>query len=561
MTKFDFSKFNNGGAGAVATGHGDDDDSGRGRRGGPPPLPRGNYAPTLMLAVLAALFIYGGYFWLVRRVAVGPGQVLVLMKKDGSRSLPGDQVIVPAPDPKDLIKYAQWQKTYGDCNGILEQVYPEGVYFGFSPFDYEREVKPAQVIGSGKVGIVVKKFGEKLDEGQILADVDRDQRGPLPLVLRPGRYNEYSNPYAYEVKQVDPVQVDPAHRGVVTILAGPRAKNPNQYLVETGFQGVQRLTEPEGFRYINPFEKRITPISIQSQRFEMAGADAIRFPSSDSFDIKMEGFVEWSIIPDKLPLIYVQYGEGGELIKFLDEKVILPYARSFSRLVGSQYNARDFISGDTKLKFQHEFETKLREACEKQGIEVLQALVRDIVPPNEIKNPINDREIAKQQILSLQQQIQVAKSQADLARQTEMATQNQKIGEANKQVVTIVKKAEQERDVAITKAKQDLAVAELRLQAAQKQADALVARGTADANIILLNKQAEAEPLRQQISAFGSGESYAQFFFYQKIAPAVKTILTNTDGPFADLFKQFVEPPAGASKKPDSAGSRVGVAQ
>ena len=29
------------------------------------------------------------------------------------------------------------------------------------------------------------------------------------------------------------------------------------------------------------------PISIQSQRFEMAGADAILFPSSDSFDIKM----------------------------------------------------------------------------------------------------------------------------------------------------------------------------------------------------------------------------------------------------------------------------------
>src|SRR5437867_7222614 len=230
------------------------------------------------------------------------------------------------------------------------------------------------------------------------------------------------------------------------------------------------------------------PSSIQSQRFEMTGADAITFPSADSFDIRMEGFVEWSVIPDKLPLLYVQYGMGGELLPILDERVILPYSRSFCRLVGSQYTARDFISGDTKLKFQKEFEDKLREACEKQGIEVLQALVRDIVPPDEIKNPINEREIAKQQIRSLEQQIQVAKSQADLAKQTELANQNQKIGEANKQVVTIVKKAEQEKDVAVTKANQDFAVAKLRLEAARNQADANVALGTAEGNVILLKK-------------------------------------------------------------------------
>ena len=370
----------------------------------------------------------------------------------------------------------------------------------------------------------------------------RGQRGPLPNVFQPARYNEYSNPHAYELKLVDPIQVDPGHRGVVTVMAGVLAKDPDAYLVNDGEQGVQRSTEPEGFRYINPYAKRITPISITSQRFEMTGSDAIQFPSSDSFDIKMEGFVEWSIVPDKLPLLYVQYGTGGELVPYLEEKVILPYARSFSRLVGSQYSARDFISGDTKLKFQSEFEAKLREACEKQGIEVLQALVRDIVPPDDIKEPINERTVALQQIDTFQQQIQVAKSAADLATQTEMAEQNQKIGEANKQVVTLTKKAEQEKDVAVTKANQDLAVAQLRLDAAKNEADAIVANGQAEANVILLHKQAEAEPLRQQVAAFGDGNAYAQYFFYQKVAPSVKSILTSTDGPFADLFKQFTKP-------------------
>src|SRR5204863_2564579 len=127
------------------------------------------------------------------------------------------------------------------------------------------------------------------------------------------------------------------------------------------------------------------------------------------------------------------------------------------------YNARDFISGDTKLKFQEEFEKKLSDACRKQGIEVLQALVRDIEPPEAIKQPINEREVAKQQILSLDRQIQVAGSSAGLATQEQTADQNKQIGEANKQVVTVIKKAEQQRDVAITQANQGLAVAKLHL--------------------------------------------------------------------------------------------------
>src|SRR5579871_5630679 len=50
------------------------------------------------------------------------------MKKDGSRSLPGDQIIIPRPPDreKDPSAYAQWEKEYGDCNGILEQVYQIG---------------------------------------------------------------------------------------------------------------------------------------------------------------------------------------------------------------------------------------------------------------------------------------------------------------------------------------------------------------------------------------------------------------------------------------------------
>jgi regulator of protease activity HflC (stomatin/prohibitin superfamily) len=530
-------------------------------RGGPPnfrgPLSsygRGGWGRRLIIGALVLIVGYGLYYWEVRRIVVDQGYVMVLLKKNGSRSLSGDQIIVPAP-PKDGTALVAWQKEYADCNGILEQVFPEGTYFQFSPFDYERYLIPLNennsnhtgggdgaIIPANKVGIVVKKFGKPLDTGQILADPSRDQRGPLQLLLRPGRYNDYANPFAYEIKHVAPLTIDPGYRGVVTIMAGKPASDSNQYLVKPGEQGVQEQTEPEGFRYVNPFEKRITPISILSQRFQMMGADAIKFPSSDSFDIQLEGFVEWSIDPEQLPLIYVQYAEGGSLIEFLEEKVILPYSRSFCRLAGSQYLARDFISGDTKLKFQAEFERKLREACRKQGILVKQALVRNIEPPIQIKQPINEREIAKEQILQYEQQIKVARSGALLGAQVEMTLQNTQIGQTNKAVVTVTKKAEQDREVALTRAQQDLAVAKLKLEAAQKVADAQLSRGKAEAEVVLLQRQAEAEPLRQQVLAFGDGDSYARFFFYQKVAPSVKSILGNTDGPFGDMFKQFVSP-------------------
>jgi hypothetical protein len=94
-------------------------------------------------------------------------------------------------------------------------------------------------------------------------------------------------------------------------MAGASAHSPNQYLVADGEQGIQRWTEPEGFRYFNPYVRRVTPISILSHRFEMSGAEAIQFPSSDSFDIRLEGFVEWAVMPDQLPETYVKYSEGA----------------------------------------------------------------------------------------------------------------------------------------------------------------------------------------------------------------------------------------------------------
>ncbi len=74
--------------------------------------------------------------------------------------------------------------------------------------------------------------------------------------------------------------------------------------------------------------------------------------------------------------------------------------------------------------------------------------------------------------------------------------------------------------------------------------------------MILLKRQAEAEPLRQQVAAFGAdGSAYAQHLFFQKVAPSIKTILSDTGGPFGELFRQYVGPRPPAKGQPVLTGS------
>jgi hypothetical protein len=57
--------------------------------------------------------------------------------------------------------------------------------------------------------------------------------------------------------------------------------------------------------------------------------------------------------------------------------------------------------------------------------------------------------------------------------------------------------------------------------------------------VVLLEYQARAEPLSHAVAAFGDGTTYAQMFFLEKTAPAIRSILSNTDGPFAEIFKSL----------------------
>jgi regulator of protease activity HflC (stomatin/prohibitin superfamily) len=528
--------------------------SGGGERGYRPPLPNKFAGWMGLVAAIPILIALGfSYWWFVQRVEVPAGEVLVLIKKTGA-TLPAETAAgEPVPEfvRTQLVLYPELLAALGEepdstrYKGIMYEVLEEGRYF-YDPFFWRRETHPAVVIAQDEVGIVIRRYGKRLADGKVVA-TESDERGPLAEVLPPGRHN--LNPYAYEVRRVPPGRVPPGYVGVQILLDGDDPSNPNDWVVLPGERGVQPETLGSGLYRNNPYVRRIELIDVRSRTLDLRGEDAIRFPSSDSFEIVVDATVEYAIKQERAPYVMVAIGDHQDI----ETKLILPYARSLSRIEGSKLLAKEFISGEARERFQKAFFEGLRDQCAAQGIEIRATPIRRIEPPPAIANPISDRQIAEQQIRQYQNEMKVAESEARLVEQEEMQNQNQAIGEANREVVTVVKEAEQRKAVALTEANKRLEVAKLQLEAAREQAAARISIGTAEAEVVELGYQAEAEPLMEAVAAFGGGDAYAQYFFYQKLAPALKSVLDSTDGPFADIFRSLSERDFGAVETAETA--------
>jgi len=451
-------------------------------------------------------------------VVVENGKAAVLISKTGD-DLPNGEIIA-MPGQK----------------GIQLETLPEGWYWR-NPYVWDWKIVDQVQIHSGKVGIKIRNFGKLLPPGAVIAE--GDQKGIQSDVLRPGRY--VINPFAYLVKEYDIVNIEAGHMGVVTLVSGKAPKNPNDFLVETGERGVQKHTYPPGTYYPNPFVEKIIPIDTRSHRFDMAGEKIIRFPSLDGFDITMEGTIEWYVDPTRVAEVFVKYIDTRPMVTCIVEDIILPNARAYSRIEGSKHLARDFIGGTTREHFQKEFLDGVKKSCHMQGVIVSSALVRQITPPDAIAKPIKDREIAIRMKELYEQQKERERQQKLLSMEEKMKDRKTLSTAAEADVSVATTRANQEKEVAIIEATRQLDVARLQLQAAQNQAEAKIAEGKAKADVIQYKNAAEAAGLKNSAAAFGDGNAYVRYLMNQKLAPSINYILSNTDGPFAEMLRRVIE--------------------
>jgi hypothetical protein len=560
-------------------------DDGGGPRTPPPPPGR---KPTLGwpvsprsvgLVVLIAAVLFVAYFiWFQCRFTVGPGEFCPLLRKTG-QDLTNRLVLAPSHEFK----------------GPQVEILKEGRHF-YNPYRwYWPAPIPATLVQQGQVGILVRKFGEPLAPGEVVA-TRPEQKGIVHEPILPGRH--YINTWAYEVKFQPMVKIEPGHMGVVTLLVGKQNTDPFAFVVEKGARGTQPYLLPPGThpKYSNPYVHLVTPIDVRSHKLEMGGANSIWFPSRYGFEIRVDGIIEWAPNPEMLPEVFVKYVDERDLeatggIRNIEQKIILPFARSFFRTVGGSYRAVDYITGDTRIVVQNEVERRLKEACAAEGVLVKSVVIKATKPPDKIRKQYERRELARrmkdrylkeiemeigtvvmegqkpkldkegkpvldetgQPVMlggkpKLDEEGKPVRTGGRLARviQQRKKDREMQFGDIRQEIAGQIREAEQYQAVEVTKAKREFEVAKIKLEAAKDRAAAVVATGTAEAAVKVMDYEAQAEGVKAKVTAFGTGDKYAEYSLILKLSPGIHDILSNTEGLFAKLFERFITVEKGA---------------
>ncbi len=477
-----------------------------------------------MILLVALLLLLPLWVWTYCRIEPGPGEIAILIHKTG-KDLPSGQILATTPEQK----------------GIQLEVLPEGRYFK-NPYSWGWEIQRITDIPAGKLGVLTRLYGEELPPGSIIAS--NGSKGIVGDVLRPGKY--HINHYAYHVQLFDAFNIRPGCAGVVTCLTGKDVLNSdlapqerNTFLVAKGLKGVQTEVLDPGTYYLNPYMYNVVEVNLQSQRFEMSGDDAISFLTVDGFTITVEGTIEYALVAADVALLTHQVGDMDDILK----KIILPRARGFSRIEGSKNPAKNYIMGDTRQRFQDNLETHLVELCKPWGVAIKSVLIRNITPPDEIASIIREREVAVQNAKKFEQQIEQAKSQAELTRQEMLAQQNKEKVEADTVRIKAVILAEQDQAVRLTAANKDLQVARLERDAAAAQAEAILLQSQAEQQVIRMKNQAEADVIAGQVVAFENGMNLARHRLYQQVGPRIASILsTDQESGLGGLFLPYLPP-------------------
>ena len=460
-------------------------------------------------AVLIVLAVAALFFWYGCRIEPGNGEIAVLIRKTG-KNLPQDAILAPSADYK----------------GVQLEVLGEGRYFR-NPYTWDWKIRPVTDIPAGKFGVLVRKFGKDLPEGEIIAP-GPDYKGIVREVLGTGKHR--INPYAYDVQVYDDIRIMPGNIGVVTNLSGNDLfsgsandlKNANGFLVDNTRKGVLKEVLKEGTHRINPFIRSISIVNIQSQRYEFSGKDAIGFISLDGFPISLEGTVEFNISAESAPRLTHEVGDMDDILK----KLILPSVSGFARIEGSKKSATEFIVGESRQVFQNRLEDFLRKTCRVWGISINSVLIRDILPPQEIAEIIRNRELAEQEAKKFKQQIEQAKSASSLEQQRMLAQQRKSKVQAETARITADIAAKQNQMQRIIAAKTDLEAASIQYQSAQAAAKAKLVLAEAERKIIAAKNDSEVQVLKRNVEAYGSGDAYVRGLLYEKLGPRIQSILT-----------------------------------
>jgi regulator of protease activity HflC (stomatin/prohibitin superfamily) len=258
--------------------------------------------------------------------------------------------------------------------------------------------------------------------------------------------------------------------------------------------------------------------------------------------------------------------EAQQLDNEILQKVILPHIRGYARIEGSNFDARDFIlaaqptapatgtqpekTTNAREALQKALLAKVKPQCAALGVEVRAVTLADMRPPAELADQIAQRELARVEQAKNAARLRQYRAAQELKAKEALKDQAKAKVEAETRLIQAKTKASQMKEVALSQATQDLENAQLSLDAAEKQAEAKLTKGKADAAVINLQNEAKVAALRKSAQGFANVQSFAQYNLMNKLGPALSEIFAADDSDFGRLFSNYLSQPAESAKKP-----------
>ena len=527
--------------------------------------------PLLVALVLLLVAAYGLWIaikWTTMRVYVPHNKALLVINKYGD-PLPPDRIVVPGDAPTQY-------------KGVREEPLGPGRYF-INPVMHETQLVDLVEITAGdprswvwdpdgnllnpdtvapKVGLVTLQEGKTAPGGQEV--VPAGFKGLQREVLTPGTYKV--NPRQKRVVQVPATIVPPGSVGVVTRLigdigevtsasltkvelpptTGPAVQPPglNRVVVGPNRRGVLRDVLQPGIYYLNP---RVVKVSIMPVGYDEisleAPKDAIRFLSSDGYQIEADVTVVWGRTPADAPAIVANIGNTDDV----RAKVVEQAIRAVCQNEGADFSARQLIEGETRSKFQDALETALEQQVSSRNIHILIPLIRNI----KIKDArgtdqsqgllatIQRANIEIERELTNRQKTLTATKEAEhqeALKLVDVATERV-VSESKQKVANLI--ATGNKQSAEIGAQRELTVAEIEAQIANFDGQRTQILGKAGADVERLKKEAEAKGAKLMVDAFGSPLAYNQYIFAKNFEPQELRLIFAGPGTFWTDLKTF----------------------
>lgn len=442
-------------------------------------------------------------------VTILPGKIGIVTAKVGTELPEGEFLAMPG-------QKGIWRRVLGPGKYRLNQ---QG---------YQVDTIDAIGIPVGYVGVVTSLSGDQAPAGGFAA---RNQKGVCQDILQPGLY--YVNPkeFTVDVLEVGVNQVSLlgvkgseviTKRQIATqnkaadelqrnVLMEQREKRED-YIEQSQSLGaasksVSRMPGKPPASSAGKLKKTGEEVKVRDEKSlqTFALSQFVEFPSKDGFTISLDMTVEFELLPESVAVVFRTYGDLPAVV----DKIILPQILSVSRLKGSAYGAKDFIVGEGREKFQNDLTETLANTLKTKNIVIHNALIRHVGVPMQILDPIQQASIAVEQDLTNKEMQNTAKKQAEL--NTDMGLIEQKreqvVQETEKLKAEI--KADQEKQVAETRALASKNVAEIEKDSAAIRADKVRKLGEADAKVIQLVEGEKAGGQLMKAQAFGDAQAYS----------------------------------------------------